>query len=149
MSYDEHETAHISEEEKRLYDQWSAARQRVVAFFSGLRKSIGYFSDSDVSVLDDMMAPNWIRVEIADFSLLDPEVIDDFRALIAEMPRMLVTIRVCHPDPHRKDWPGMGLTICDGKIRDGLKREYLPAPYNAVRYTNSRPENRSEDGSKT
>ena len=144
MTNDEHETEHMSEEEKQQYYQWSAARDRIIAFFEGLGKTIGYFSDADFLVVDDMMASDWIELEIADFSLLDPNVIDDFRALLAQLPRMLVTIRVCHPGPYRKDWPGMGLSILDGKIRDGLKRDYLPAPYNTVRYTNSRPEDRPD-----
>ncbi len=144
MTHDDHETAHMTEEERRRYDQWSAARQSVIAFFSGLGKSIGYFTDSDVLVDDDMMASDWIEVEIADFTLLDPKVIDDFRALLAKLPRMLVTIRVCHPGPYRADWPGMGLSLLDGKITDGLKRDYLPEPYNKVRYTNSRPEGRPD-----
>lgn len=144
MTNDDHITEHMTDEEKRLYDQWSAARERIIAFFKGLGKTIGYFNDTDVLVVDDMMASDWIEVEITDYSLLDPVIIDSFRALLAELPRMLVTIRVGYPGPYRKDWQGMGLSIHDGKIRDGLKRDYLPAPYNAVRYTNSRPEDRPD-----
>jgi hypothetical protein len=36
--------------------------------------------------------------------------------------------------------PRMGLTLEKDQITDGLKRGYLPAPYNTLHYAGSRPD---------
>lgn len=141
---DESDFEPYSPDEQRELDDWSAACARVIAFFETRGLEVGPFSDTPILVVDDMMAPHLIEIETGDYSILHPNFIDEFRCFLAEISTFAVTLQVCNEGPSRDDWPRMGLSFYQGKISDGLKRDYLPAPYNTYFYTNSRPDNRPD-----
>lgn len=134
----------LSLEEQLELDSWSVARKRVIAFFEERNLAVGNLSADPILIADDMLDAHLIEVETRAFSVLHPDFIDAFRRRLAEIPRYAVTLAVCNKGPSQGDWPRMGLTLFQGRISDGLKRDYLPAPYNTYFYTNSRPDNRPD-----
>lgn len=141
---DESELEAFSPDERRQLAEWSAARQHVIAFFEERGLMVSNFSATPILVADDMLGASLIEVEAALFCVLHPDFIDAFRRRLADIPKYAVTLQILNKDRLQKDWPRMGLSFYQGKISDGLKREYLPPPYNTVRYTNSRPDDRPD-----
>jgi len=117
---------------------WNAKRARVIAFLESFGKSFGPFTDTDFWVVDDDLDLYVIQVEINTVDLLQPQVIYGLRDMLDEDPEFAITVAVVPSDGIK--WPRMGLTLERGLIIDGLKREFLPAPYCNLHYAGSRPD---------
>ncbi len=117
---------------------WNAKRDRVISFIASFGRSFGPFTDTDFWVVDDDFDIYLIQVEINNVDLLQPEVIYGLRDMLDEEPEFAITVAVVPPDGVK--WPRMGLSLVRGLIIDGLKRDFLPAPYRNLHYAGSRPD---------
>lgn len=118
---------------------WTALRERIIAYFESLDKVIDPFGHKDFWVVDEDLGLSvaLVQVEIMTLDLLDPPVIYGLRDLLREYPGFAITVAVVPPDGAK--WPGMGISLFQGEIIDGLKRSFLPLPYRNLHYLGSRP----------
>ncbi|MBI5130392.1 MAG: hypothetical protein HZA66_13195 [Rhodopseudomonas palustris] len=117
---------------------WTALRERIIAHFESMGKIIDPFGKRDFWVVDEDIGVALVQVEIMTLDLLDPPVIYALRDLLQEYPGFAITVSVVPPDGAK--WPGMGISLFQGEIIDGLKRSFLPPPYRNLHYLGSRPE---------
>lgn len=120
---------------------WTSLRDRVIANFEVRGKVIDPFGHKDFWVVDEDIGVALVQIEIMSLDLLDPPVVYDLRDLLREYPGFGITVSVVPPDGTK--WPGMGISLFQGEIIDGLKRSFLPASCRNLHYEGARPDTAS------
>lgn len=117
---------------------------RWVLFYDGVRRvlqrfgSEDYLGRADYLVVDDNYGHRRTQVEVHRLHMLQPEVVQSLRALLADAADWEITVAVDVPGTEDV-WPRMGLTIRKDEVIDGLRREYFPPELQRINYEGSRP----------
>jgi hypothetical protein len=114
----------------RLYEQVTGLLARY-----GMEDSVG---KGDYWVVDDNYGWRRSQVEIHNLKMLRPEIVNDLRSLLTDLPDWEITVTIDIPGKE-KVWPVMGLTIRKHEIIDGLQRHLFPVEFQNVQYVDSRP----------
>ena len=101
----------------------------------GVESAVGR---GDFWVVDDNYGWRRHTVYIFNLALFTPSMVNAARKLLQGHPNWEIIFLV-DVVGKEKEWPPMGVTIRKREIIDGLQREYLPAPYNQLEFSGSRP----------
>ena len=96
-----------------------------------------HFGDADYLVVDDNYGWRRHTIEVRRLPMLRPAIVSAIQLLLSEFPDWEIIISVSVPG--RESWPPMGLTVRKHEIIDGLQRSYLPAEFQQIKYSGSRP----------
>jgi hypothetical protein len=91
------------------------------------------FGKGDYLLVDDNYG--WERqiVEVQKLHMFEVRVVKMLQSLLREFPGWEITMVVDVPGTE-ESWPNMGITIRPDSIVDELRREFLPAEFQNVRY---------------
>jgi len=103
-----------------LYDRAAAALEPFAQMDS--------FGKADYWIVEDDWGPDLLQVEVFDLRMLRRDAIGALKRVLDDYPGWQIVVRV-FARGGAAPLPAMGLLITDGRVVDGLKREYLPEEF--------------------
>lgn len=113
---------------------WTLLRDRVVALMGRLgtrHQSPDY--KGDYYLLDEDTGQQMVKIELVNNDLLRPDIVKSLQALLSGYPDWVIAVQVDGVDAAGTR-RGMGVLIAEDRIFDDLKREYLPANFQDMRF---------------
>ena len=127
------------EDEEEYTEQenaWGALYERIVDVLRQFGTEDA-FGKGDYLIVDDNYGWRRHKIEAHRLHMLRPDVVNALQLLLHDLPEWEIVLAI--DVPGRESWPPMGLTIRKHEIIDGLRRTYLPAEFQQIKYAGSRP----------
>lgn len=113
---------------------WTMLRDRVVALMDRFGTRYHYPENrGDYYLLDEDTGQNMVKIELVNNDLLRPDIVKSLQALLSGYPDWVIAVQVDGVDAAGTR-RGMGVLIAEDRIFDDLKREYLPANFQDMRF---------------